>query len=677
MTRPQNLPVLPRPARATFHGGTVRRTDLVSLRVRGDVSPSLDAHIRRFARQNKLTRGRSGGGAHGVTLTIESPSDLPPEGYRLHLCEGISLSAGDEPGLFYGLQTLQQLLDASGPLRRCTIADRPALAVRGFYFDLTRQVPTVDFLKRIVDRLAAVKINTLMIQYREFFPYEGFPLIVSEQAYTPREVAGFVRYARDRCVRIVPLLQSLAFQEHILRAEAYAHLRERPRDISALCPTHPQSFRLYKALARQLIDAHPQSHFFHLGGDEATTVGHCPRCKQAQAGAGKATLVSGFTNKIIRFLTKRDLRPLMWADMLFGHLEDPEIASAARTDAPLERISYSSDMFAELSRDVIAADWDYWSTGPRTPAAKRSPYKGIAGFGHVGRLVDAGFQVIGFPSSSHAFNTERNGIDHQLAFANITAFARELRRRKCLGMVNTFWPTDALGQAWWHDLQSVSHPNADETIDVSYSQIRPGLEAHWYTTWRAAECAWSSSPHGKEDYDRVFSRVFLGTNDTSYPRALALASLPIESPSSPLRKRVPPQARKVRLEKAITLMRKAGRSARRGKPTVDYSNLFIRIQHHEILWRDFLAPIPPLAAPRLAAVPLRKLRRLTAERESLEKEFSRSYLALYKDVHLEEEIQLRFAEERRLQHQLLWAQERCQGRARPNSFPAAGERERK
>jgi len=656
--RPSDLPVLPRPARATFHGGTERRRDLRSLRVRGDVSPSLDAHIRRFARRNKLTRARSADGAQSVKLTIESPSDLPPEAYRLRVCEGVSLSAGDEPGLFYGLQTLQQLLDAPGPLPRCTIADRPALAVRGFYFDLTRQVPTVDFLKRIVDRLAAVKINTLMIQYREFFPYEGFPLIVSEHAYTPREIAGCVRYARDRCIRVVPLLQSLAFQEHILRSEAYAHLRERPRDISALCPTHPQSFRLYKTLARQLIDAHPQSRFFHLGGDEATTVGHCTRCKQAQAGAGKATLVSAFTNKIIRFLAKRSLRPLMWADMLFGHLEDPEIASAARADAPIERTSYSSDMFAELSRDVIAADWDYWSTGPRTPAAERSPYKGIAGFGHVGRLVDAGFQVIGFPSSSHAFNAERNAIDHNLAFANVTAFARELRRRNCLGMVNTFWPTDALGQAWWHDLQSVSHPRCDETIDVSYSQIRPGLEAHWYTIWRAAECAWSSRPYGRQNYDRVFSRVFLGTADTSYPRALALASLPIESPSSPLRKRVPRDARKKRLEKAITLMRKAGRSPRRGSPTVDYSNLFIRIQHHEILWRRFLRLIPPIDAPRLAAVPLRKLRRLTAERDSLEKEFARSYLALYKEVHLEEEIQLRFAEERRLQHQLLAAHRR-------------------
>lgn len=649
MSRPLGLPVLPAPRKVTFHQGSARRGDIRSLHVRGTISPSLEAHLRRFARRNKLTRTRAADPAHGVTLTITSSPHFPPEGYRLQVSKGVSLDAGGEPGLFYGLQTLQQLLDAPGPLPRCTIHDRPALTVRGFYFDLTRQVPTVGSLKSIVDRLAAVKINTLVIQYREFFPYQGFPLIVSAHAYAPGQIADFLRYARQRHIQVVPLLQSLSFQEHILRSEAYAHLRERPRDVSAMCPTHPQSFRLYRLLAQQLIDAHPGLRFFHLGGDEATTVGHCPRCKRAQARSGKAALVSAFTNRIIRFLAKRGVKPVMWADMLFGHLENSATVSR-----------YTRDMFAQLSRDVIAADWDYWSTGPRTPRADRSPYKGIAGFGHVDRLVDAGFQVIGFPSSSHAFNTERNGIDHQLAFANITAFAKELRRRNCLGMVNTFWPTDALGQAWWHDLQSVSHPRSDETIDVSYSQIRPGLEAHWYTICRAAECAWSSAPRPRDDYDRVFSRVFLGTADTSYPRALALASLPIESPDTAPRKRLPPSGRKERLRRAIRLVKKAEHSARSNRPTVRYSGLFMRIQLHEILWREFLCQIHSLAASDLAPGPLRALNRLIAERERLESEFSRSYLSLYKDVHMEEETRLRFAEERRLQEQLISAHSRTE-----------------
>ncbi len=431
------------------------------------------------------------------------------------------------------------------------------------------------------------------------------------------------------------------------RAEAFAHLREQPRSISGICPTHPETLRLYRLLAEQLIAAHPGTEYFHLGGDEANTVGQCPRCERTRARGSKAKLVSGFTNKIIRFLAGRGVKPMMWADMLFGHLEDPEAVSR-----------YARDMFADLSRDVIAADWDYWSTGPRTPSADRSPYLGIAGFEHLSRLTDAGFSVVGFPSSSHAFNSERNAIDHILAFRNITAFAKELKRRGCLGMVDTFWPTDALGQAWWHDIRTVSHRRSEETADVFYSQIRPGLEAHWYTIWRSAECAWSRAPRSKADYDRAFARLFLGAPDTSYPDALELASIPIDTPALRRRSRIPQRVKKQRLRKASALMRKAFRSARRGRDTVAYSDLFVRIQYHEMEWKEFHDRLSPIAMPKLSQARLRLLEKLAAERKALEGDFRRIYTKVHKDVHLEEEVRIRFAEERRLQEQLLWAQER-------------------
>lgn len=100
-------------------------------------------------------------------------------------------------------------------------------------------------------------------------------------------------------------------------------------------------------------------------------------------------------------------------------------------------------------------------------------------------------------------------------------------------------------------------------------------------------------------------------------------------------------------------MRKALRAARRGKPTVAYSDLFLRIQHHSLRWDEFHRRIPHFAAAKLSRERLRQLRALIAERESLEREFRRTYLTMYKHVHLDEEVQHRFAEEQRLQEQLL------------------------
>ncbi|MBM4083079.1 MAG: hypothetical protein FJ278_25445, partial [Planctomycetes bacterium] len=239
------LNILPKPQKVTLHSGSVPRSRFRTLAVSGPLSAALMKHVRQFAQRYELALSAGEGAeSHSCATVRFEPSPCPmgpqgsilirvnpaasvqhPEGYVLRVGEQTVLDAAEERGLFYGLQTLHQLLDRATAIPRCTIEDWPALALRGFYFDLTRQVPTTDFLRRIVDRLAAVKINLLMIQYREFFPYEGFPLIVSEAAYTRKEFADFVRYAAERHVQVAPLLQSLSFQEHILRAQAYAHLR--------------------------------------------------------------------------------------------------------------------------------------------------------------------------------------------------------------------------------------------------------------------------------------------------------------------------------------------------------------------------------------------------------------------------------------------------------------------
>ena len=641
MTRDFDLPVLPMPQKPAFQSGSVKRSSLRSVALHGRLPRSLAKQVQQFARRNRLVQ--SARERASILIGMDSgAAPSRPEGYALKVGNQIVLNAGDAPGLFYGLQTLQQIFDAKALIPRCTIEDWPALPLRGFYFDLTRQVPTTDFLKAIVDRLATVKINLLMIQYREFFPYEGFPLIVSGASYTAGQIAEFVRYARERHIQVVPLLQSLSFQEHILRAQAYAHLRERPEDVSGMCPTHPESFRLYCSLAEQLIAAHPGLEYFHLGADEASSVGHCERCKRAMGKGSKATLVTAFTNKIIQFLLNRGLRPMMWADMLFGHLEDRAAVSR-----------YVRDMFADLSREVIAADWDYWSTGPKTPA--RSPYPGIAGLQHVARLQDAGFRVVGMPSCSHTSNAGNNSIDHRLAFANVTAFAKELRRRGCLGMVMTHWPTNALCEVRWDQRHSGKYV-LNEVVDLAYSQVRPGLEAHWYTIWRAAECAWSNAPRTKDQYDRAFARTFLGTSDRAYPEALFLASIPIRRWAS--RRRVLSHSEKERVGQAVQRMRKARRSATKAAAVVSYSDLFIRIQRHELQWREFRDALPHFNAPKLSQQQRSVLRGLVTERKVLEREFRRIYLTIYKDVHLEEEVELRFCEERRLQEQLLWDERR-------------------
>jgi hypothetical protein len=645
MKKLPGLSILPKPQYIRFSSGSLKSSTIKNIRVGGKISPTLRKHVRSFANRNHIALTQEKDESILVTINSSNEAFTHPEGYQISITDTIILKGFDEVGLYYGLNTLQQIFDTNKSIPKCTIEDWPVLPIRGFYFDLTRQVPTVDFLKSIVDRAAAVKLNVLMIQYREYFPYDGFPFIVSAKSYTANDIVDFVQYANERYIQIIPLLQSISFQEHILRASAYNYLREIPTKISGICPSHPDSFQLYCSLAEQLIKAHPNSKYFHCGVDEANKVGLCPRCKSEDK--SKAELVANYANKIISYLLEQGIKPLMWADMLFGHFENRQTVS-----------HYTADMFTKLSREVVAVDWDYWSTSLSSPPVELSPYPGYAGFSHLDRLLDAGFSVIGAPSNSHVDNTDLNEIDHMLAFENISAYAHELKKRKCLGMINTFWPTDANGTPWLHFLHSRTMETDVEVVDVLYTQIRPGLEAHWYTIWRSAECAWSDDPHNKSDYDRVFSHLFTGTSNTLYADALSLASFPIDSPKRPLENPIDENTTQQRLIEAIDLLKKSAKKAVKGKNTITYSELYIRIQKHQSQWKSFLGALPHFHASGLSHEEKVELDQLIRERKRLEKDFEEVYQKIYKDVDLQEEIQIRFEEEGRLQDQLLWAEER-------------------
>ena len=94
-----------------------------------------------------------------------------PESYRLTvIASGISMVAGDHAGLFYGLQTLSQLLppelgDGAGSsqppieIRSVRIDDAPRFSYRGMHLDVARHFFGPEFVKRYIDMLARYKIN--------------------------------------------------------------------------------------------------------------------------------------------------------------------------------------------------------------------------------------------------------------------------------------------------------------------------------------------------------------------------------------------------------------------------------------------------------------------------------------------------------------------------------------
>ena len=112
------------------------------------------------------------------------------------------VAANTGQGLFYGVQTLRQLLRAEGRSLVCpavAIRDWPSMKWRGVQDDISRgPIPTEDFMKRQIRTLAAYKVNLFALYMEHVFDFASQPLLApKEAALTPQEVNALVDYAKS------------------------------------------------------------------------------------------------------------------------------------------------------------------------------------------------------------------------------------------------------------------------------------------------------------------------------------------------------------------------------------------------------------------------------------------------------------------------------------------------
>lgn len=167
----------------------------------------------------------------GVFPMVAALPDLPAwpyvdggtdntEGYVLTIeDDGIAVWGASPVGLTYGARTLSQLLvQAHGSVPALRIHDAPAFRYRGVMLDVSRgKVPTLTTLFRLVDVISSFKLNMLQLYVEDTFAFRKHPSIGSEWgALTPEEVVALDDYCRERCVELVPCLQSLGHQRRFL-----------------------------------------------------------------------------------------------------------------------------------------------------------------------------------------------------------------------------------------------------------------------------------------------------------------------------------------------------------------------------------------------------------------------------------------------------------------------------
>ncbi|MBK7713052.1 MAG: family 20 glycosylhydrolase [Bacteroidales bacterium] len=254
-----------------------------------------------------------------LTLTLDTaikniPSD---EGYILTISdEKAEITAKGEAGLFYGCQSLEQLLEDSRDYHKtvpsCKITDFPALSYRAVHFDVKHHLDHMNYYYESIDRLARYKINAVVFEYEDKLRYRRQPLVGAPQSISIEEMAALTRYARERHIEITPLVQGLGHATFILKHQEYAGLRELGWNTWAFCPLHEGTYQVLFDLYRDAIDATPGSKYLHIGGDEIGNIGLCPRCKPMADKEGMLSLSLYWLKRVCDFARENGRIPVFW-----------------------------------------------------------------------------------------------------------------------------------------------------------------------------------------------------------------------------------------------------------------------------------------------------------------------------------------------------------------------------
>ncbi len=189
----------------------------------------------------------------------------------------IYIEADSSQGIFYGIQTLIQLMNSTPTkklISQVAIIDYPLLSIRGVSDDISRgQGATVDNLKKFIKVLSHFKINHYYLVYmQDMFKFENHPEIGKGRgAYTKEEIKDIFNFAKKYFIELIPIFQTIGHWDNILYNEKYWQYGEFPGS-NSLNIANDKIYEILDSMIKDLSEVF-KSEYFHIGADESWDVG--------------------------------------------------------------------------------------------------------------------------------------------------------------------------------------------------------------------------------------------------------------------------------------------------------------------------------------------------------------------------------------------------------------------
>ena len=300
-------------------------------------------------------------GNNGIELNLcDSSIVTGNEAYRIEIVKkGVRLSANTETGIFYGLQTLLQLLNNGDnkTLPALTINDSPRFPYRGLHLDVSRHFFDKEFVKKQLNAMAYFKMNRLHWHLTDGAGWrieiKKYPRLTSFAAWRPfdklndwwvegrtfceqddpRAVGGYytqddirevVAYAAERHITIIPEIEMPGHSEEVLATYPELSCSGKPYVNADFCIGTEKTFEFLENVLLEVIDLFP-SEYIHIGGAEASKSSWktCPRCQKRMADEHLNSvdeLQSYMIHRIEKFLNDHGRKIIGWEEIIEGGL---------------------------------------------------------------------------------------------------------------------------------------------------------------------------------------------------------------------------------------------------------------------------------------------------------------------------------------------------------------------
>jgi len=405
----------------------------ISISIASSISPADLASEFEQAR-NQFISGKPVEELKGEILQFEFDPNLTgnDEVYKLDIFETeIILKAQTQAGFWNGLMTLGQLIqgaeDQGVNLPGVQIIDEPALEYRAVHLDVKHHLEKKEYYFELMDRLAALKINGVIIEIEDKLAYERQPKVGSSDAFTISEWKEISDYAMARNIRMSPLVQGLGHASFILKHQEFKEFRDDPESDWAFNPLDEKTYEVQFDLYSDALEAFSHANYLHVGGDEVKTTGR---------GSGKSPLELQliWLNRVSEYADGKGVTPIFWDDMplqnagLYGSIYNRNLSSAQVDSIWNEKAENLNAYVNMFPKNCIYMRWNY--DMPENPGNAKA----------MQWFSENGFQVMGATAGQTRWNLMPQ---EQSNAKNIRDFAKSSISNQNPGLLLTLWDDDS------------------------------------------------------------------------------------------------------------------------------------------------------------------------------------------------------------------------------------------